>query len=93
MSEVETLQFESGRVLQALYANDLNLLKGLEQEFGVHLTSREGWLRVEGEGEQDYFSLIIYSIPPCDLVGFVYHHPPSGNKISAKSLSTFALIP
>jgi len=52
MSEVETLQFESGRVLQALYANDLNLIKGLEQEFGVRLTTREGWLRVEGEGVQ-----------------------------------------
>ena len=48
MSEVETLQFESGRVLQALYANDLSLLKGLEQDFEVHLTTREGWLRVEG---------------------------------------------
>jgi phosphate starvation-inducible PhoH-like protein len=52
MSEVETLQFESGRVLQALYAGDLGLLKALEQDFGVHLTTREGWLRVEGEPAQ-----------------------------------------
>ena len=50
MSEVETLQFESGRILQALYGNDLGLLKILEQALDVRLTTREGWLRVEGEG-------------------------------------------
>jgi phosphate starvation-inducible PhoH-like protein len=49
MSEVETLQFESGRILQALYGNDLGLLKTLEQVLDVRLTTREGWLRVEGE--------------------------------------------
>ena len=48
MSEVETLQFESGRILQALYGNDLGLLKTLEQALDVRLTTREGWLRVEG---------------------------------------------
>jgi phosphate starvation-inducible PhoH-like protein len=52
MREVQTLQFESGRVLQALYGNDLNLLKTLEQALSVRLTTREGWLRVEGGGEQ-----------------------------------------
>ncbi|MEK0446670.1 MAG: PhoH-like protein [Verrucomicrobiota bacterium] len=48
MTEVETLQFESARVLQALYGNDLSLLKALEQALEVRLTTREGWLRVEG---------------------------------------------
>ena len=52
MSEVETLQFESGRILQALYGNDLGLLKILEQALDVRLTTREGWLRVEGEGNK-----------------------------------------
>lgn len=52
MSEVETLQFESGRILQALYGNDLGLLKTLEQALDVRLTTREGWLRVEGELER-----------------------------------------
>ena len=52
MSEVETLQFESGRILQALYGNDLGLLKILEQALDVRLTTREGWLRVEGEGSK-----------------------------------------
>ncbi|MEI6871651.1 MAG: PhoH family protein [Verrucomicrobiota bacterium] len=49
MTEVDTLQFESARTLQALFGNDLGLLKVLEQELAVRLTTREGWLRVEGE--------------------------------------------
>jgi phosphate starvation-inducible PhoH-like protein len=48
MTEVDTLQFESARVLQSLFGNDLALLKVLEQELAVRLTTREGWLRVEG---------------------------------------------
>ena len=52
MSEVQTLQFENGRVLQSLYGNDLKLLKALEEELSVKVTTREGWLRVEGEPEQ-----------------------------------------
>lgn len=49
MSEAQTLQFESGRILQSLYANDLKLLKTLEEKLEVRVTTREGWLRVEGE--------------------------------------------
>ncbi len=52
MIEVETLQFESGRSLQALYGNDLAHLRLLEQELSVRVTTREGWLRVEGERSQ-----------------------------------------
>ena len=52
MSATETLQFESGRVLQSLYANDLKLLKSLEEKLGVKVTTREGWLRVEGEPDR-----------------------------------------
>ena len=52
MSEVQTLQFENGRVLQSLYGNDLKLLKILEEALDVKVTTREGWLRVEGEPEQ-----------------------------------------
>lgn len=43
------MQFENGRVLQSLYANDLKLLKSLEDSANVKLTTREGWLRIEGE--------------------------------------------
>ncbi|HWL53995.1 MAG TPA: PhoH family protein [Chthoniobacteraceae bacterium] len=49
MPESQTLQFENARVLQSLYANDLKLLKTLEQALAVRVTTREGWLRLEGE--------------------------------------------
>ncbi len=52
MSATETLQFESGRVLQALYANDHKLLKAVEEQIEVKLTARDGWLRIEGEPDR-----------------------------------------
>ena len=47
--ETRTLQFESARALQSLYANDLKLLKSLEDSLGVKVTTREGWVKLEGE--------------------------------------------
>ena len=52
MTESRTLQFESARALQSLYANDLKLLKTLEDSLGVKVTTREGWVKLEGEPEQ-----------------------------------------
>ncbi|MDQ6654370.1 MAG: PhoH family protein, partial [Verrucomicrobiota bacterium] len=52
MPESRTLQFDSARSLQALYANDLKLLKTLEEALGVRVTTREGWIKIEGEPEQ-----------------------------------------
>jgi phosphate starvation-inducible PhoH-like protein len=52
MSESRTLQFESARALQSLYANDLKLLKTLEDTLRVRVTTREGWVKLEGEPEQ-----------------------------------------
>jgi phosphate starvation-inducible protein PhoH and related proteins len=52
MIESRTLQFESARALQSLYANDLKLLKTLEDALGVRVTTREGWVKLEGEPEQ-----------------------------------------
>ena|SRR5216117_259263 len=49
MTETRTLHFDSPRVLQSLYANDLKLLKSLEDTLGVKVTTREGWVRLEGE--------------------------------------------
>src|SRR5207253_10870588 len=48
MTESRTLQFESPRALQSLYANDLKLLKHLEDSSGVKVTTREGWMKLEG---------------------------------------------
>jgi phosphate starvation-inducible PhoH-like protein len=48
VTDAQTLQFESARTLQSLYGNDLTLLKTLEKALEVRLTTRDGWLRVEG---------------------------------------------
>jgi phosphate starvation-inducible PhoH-like protein len=47
----ETLHFESARVAQQLYNNDPKNLLALEQQLGVKATSREGWLKLEGEAD------------------------------------------
>jgi phosphate starvation-inducible PhoH-like protein len=49
--EPTTLQFENARVLATLFANDVKLLKQAEEALGARLTTRDGWLRVEGEPE------------------------------------------
>ncbi len=49
MTETRTLQFESARALQSLYASDLKLLKTMEDALGVKVTTREGWVKLEGE--------------------------------------------
>ncbi len=49
MTETRTLEFESARALQSLYANDFKLLKTLEDSLGVKVTTREGWVKLEGE--------------------------------------------
>jgi phosphate starvation-inducible protein PhoH and related proteins len=51
MPETQTLDFENPRALQALYANDLRLLKSLEDALKVKVTTREGWVRLEGDPE------------------------------------------
>src|SRR3954464_4785852 len=52
MTETRTLQFESPRAVQSLYANDLKLLKTLEDSLGVKVTTREGWVKLEGEPQR-----------------------------------------
>ena len=52
MTESRTLQFESARALQSLYANDLKLLKNLEESLGVKVTTREGWVKLEGDRDK-----------------------------------------
>src|SRR3954467_5891256 len=52
MTETRTLQLDSPGAVQSLYANDLKLLKSLEDSLGVRVTTREGWVKLEGEPEQ-----------------------------------------
>ncbi len=44
-----TFEFESARTLGTLFLNDLSNLQLIERTLGVKLTTREGWLRVEGD--------------------------------------------
>ncbi len=45
----ETIHLESPRAAQAIYGNDLRLLKSAEEAFGVRLTQRDDWFRVDGD--------------------------------------------
>ena len=46
---IETLHFENARIAQQLYNNDPRNLQAIEQQLGVKATSREGWIKLEGE--------------------------------------------
>lgn len=45
----ETLHFENARLAQQLFNNDIHNLQTLERELGVKATSREGWIKLDGE--------------------------------------------
>ena len=48
---VETLHFENARLAQQLYNNDPRNLQALEHQLGVKATSREGWIKLEGDAD------------------------------------------
>ncbi|MBI5800455.1 MAG: PhoH family protein [Verrucomicrobia bacterium] len=45
----ETLHFENARFAQQLFHNDPRNLKSLETQLGVKATSRDAWIKLEGE--------------------------------------------
>ena len=45
----ETLHFENARTAQQLYNNDPRNLQALEEQLGVKATSRDGWIKLEGQ--------------------------------------------
>jgi len=47
--ESRTLQFENPHFLQSLFANDFALLRFLEQHIPVKVTTRDGWMKFDGE--------------------------------------------
>ncbi|HUB66560.1 MAG TPA: PhoH family protein [Candidatus Methylacidiphilales bacterium] len=51
MATSETLNFENARAAQALYVNDPQNLRRLEERFGVKITTREGWIKIDGPAE------------------------------------------
>jgi phosphate starvation-inducible PhoH-like protein len=44
----ETLNFENARAAQALYVNDPQNLRRLEERFHVKIVTREGWIKIDG---------------------------------------------
>ncbi len=46
---IETLTYETPQFLQNLIGHDLASLRHVAEVFGVHVTSREAWVRLEGE--------------------------------------------
>ena len=44
-----TLHFDTARQAQQLFSNDPQNLRALQDELAVHATSRDGWIRLEGE--------------------------------------------
>jgi phosphate starvation-inducible PhoH-like protein len=47
----ETLHYESARAAQQLFNNEPRNLKSLEEHLAVKATSREGWIKLDGEPE------------------------------------------
>lgn len=47
----ETLHFENARLAQQLFNNDPKNLHALEAELNIKATSREGWIKLDGETE------------------------------------------
>lgn len=48
---IETLTFETPQFLHSVIGDDIGNLRILSDAFGVHVTSREGWVRLEGTDE------------------------------------------
>lgn len=46
-----TLEFENARAAHALHGGDEKLLRELEDRLGVKVTSRDAWVRIEGEDD------------------------------------------
>jgi len=44
----ETLNFENARAAQSLYVNDPQNLRKIEDRFGVKITTRDGWIKLDG---------------------------------------------
>jgi phosphate starvation-inducible PhoH-like protein len=49
MTESRTLEFETAHFAQSLFADDEANLRYLERQTGVRVTTRDGWLRLEGD--------------------------------------------
>jgi phosphate starvation-inducible PhoH-like protein len=44
----ETLNFENARAAQSLYVNDPQNLRRMEDRFGIKISTRDGWIKIDG---------------------------------------------
>ena len=51
MSTSRTLEFENAHFLQSLFAEEAGLLKVVARTFGIAVTTRDNWVKLEGEDE------------------------------------------
>ena len=63
----ETIHFENARLVQQLFAGDPRNLQTMEERLGVKATSREGWIKLDGEAEaveraKSFFQLLENSV-------------------------------
>lgn len=47
----EIISFENGRLVHELFANEIKNVRILEERFGVKVTTRDGWVRIDGAPE------------------------------------------
>ena len=89
----ETLHFESARAAQQLYNNDPRNLQALADQLGVKATSREGWIKLDGESEalervKHLFLVLENSIKagtPCETGSSPMPSASSSRKVSRRS--------
>ncbi len=48
----ETIHFENPRLVQQLFGNDTKNLKALEEQLQVKATTRDGWVKLEGDSDK-----------------------------------------
>jgi phosphate starvation-inducible PhoH-like protein len=60
-SEYVTLEFENARALLALYGGDESLLRRMEEQLGIRITSRDGWIKIDGPASSVQRAKTIFS--------------------------------
>jgi phosphate starvation-inducible PhoH-like protein len=90
-----TLEFADARSLRAIHAGDDTLLRRMETALGIRITSRDGWMRLEGEaaamtaalGILTQLGRIIASGAEISRDGFLFAlgHPTEAHKESSAS--------
>ena len=56
-----TVEFENARALQALYGGDESLLRRMEEQLGIRITSRDGWMKIDGPASSVHRAKTIFS--------------------------------